>query len=439
MKTTRLKEPKRIRIKGRTFWRVEAPAPGGGRVRKTYRHLADAKNYYDKAKVAMHKFGAAAMGLDDASRADAVRALALLAPHGASLLDAARDYVTRLEAQKIGKPLDDAVKDFLEAKNDTGLSDRYRADLRLRLNRFVQQVPEATTASVGTEQINKFLQGLKLHANTANTFRRDLNTFFGWCEHTGLCQANPAAKATIFKAKAEPITTLSPEKFALMLSRSDKRIRPALVLAGFCALRQAEIARLDWPSIDLDQKVITLDAGATKTNSRRVVTMPVAAVQWLKPLAKKTGRVLSPGADSRASWDLCRLAAGFGPFKTSLLRVRKAQEKMTKAEKKALVLWPDNGLRHTAISARMALSAEDAARAFGIASDAALTITSIEAVAFQAGNSPQVIKTNYLKLMKPDIAREWFAITPSCAQRDASGPKQKHEGKKRKSPQKSRK
>jgi hypothetical protein len=33
-------------------------------------------------------------------------------------------------------------------------------------------------------------------------------------------------------------------------------------------------------------------------------------------------------------------------------------------------------------------------------------------VADEAGNSPQVIRTNYLKRMRPAAATEWFAIQP---------------------------
>lgn len=33
-------------------------------------------------------------------------------------------------------------------------------------------------------------------------------------------------------------------------------------------------------------------------------------------------------------------------------------------------------------------------------------------VADEAGNSPQVIRTNYLKRMSPAAAAEWFAISP---------------------------
>ena len=57
--------------------------------------------------------------------------------------------------------------------------------------------------------------------------------------------------------------------------------------------------------------------------------------------------------------------------------------------------WKKNALRHSFISYRVAECA-DVAR-----------------VADESGNSPAIIKTNYLKRVKPDQAKEWFAIMPA--------------------------
>ena len=56
--------------------------------------------------------------------------------------------------------------------------------------------------------------------------------------------------------------------------------------------------------------------------------------------------------------------------------------------------WKHNALRHTYISSRVAESAD------------------VSRVADEAGNSPQVIRTNYLKRLRPATAIEWFGIMP---------------------------
>lgn len=415
MKTTRLKPPRRVIIRGRTFWQVTTPAPEGGRIRKTFRSRDDARIHFERAKVAVHQFGTASMALDEKERGDAVRALALLKPYGATLLDAAKDFAARAAAREGGKPLAEAVNAFLAAQERRGMAPRYIGDLRPRLARFLAAHPEASTASITTGAINDYLDGLALHPTTRNNVRRILAVFFSWCQSARLCQSNPAKDSDIAKAPARTPGVLTPQQFAAMLESAEAIIRPAVALAGFCGLRQAEIARLDWRDVDLAERVVILDAGTTKTASRRTVQVPLAALDWLAPLAKPSGPVMVAGIESRAAWDLCRMVAGFGPFETGSPEVREATAALSASDRKALRPWPSNALRHSAISFRLALSPEDAAAAYGIAAEAAHSITGIESVAFAAGNSPQVIKAHYLRLSKPTQARSWFGVKPAAA------------------------
>ena len=59
------------------------------------------------------------------------------------------------------------------------------------------------------------------------------------------------------------------------------------------------------------------------------------------------------------------------------------------------MVWHKNGLRHSCISYRVAQCA-DVAR-----------------VADESGNSPAIIRSNYLRRVKPDLANEWFAVMPA--------------------------
>ena len=68
-----------------------------------------------RAKVQLAQFGAAAM-IDDRTRTDAARAAEVLAGTGKTLLDAARFLLEHIRRSEGGKPLGDAVADFLKAK-----------------------------------------------------------------------------------------------------------------------------------------------------------------------------------------------------------------------------------------------------------------------------------------------------------------------------------
>jgi hypothetical protein len=60
--------------------------------------------------------------------------------------------------------------------------------------------------------------------------------------------------------------------------------------------------------------------------------------------------------------------------------------------------WPDNALRHSAISYRLALMRD------------------LPRVATEAGNSPAIVQRHYAELVKPDAAKKFFAILPREAE-----------------------
>ena len=116
----------------------------------------------------------------------------------------------------------------------------------------------------------------------------------------------------------------------------------------FCGLRQAEIARLDWRAIDLASGILTVGAEIAKTSSRRTVEIPDNARAWLALYAKESGPVWPASEEARNLWNLARIEAGFGPFFSTRAAVNQAQ-----AGRDDLRPWPDNALRHSAISYRL--------------------------------------------------------------------------------------
>jgi hypothetical protein len=76
-------------------------------------------------------------------------------------------------------------------------------------------------------------------------------------------------------------------------------------------------------------------------------------------------------------------------------KINKAMPKNT--PDKDRMVWKKNGLRHSYISYRVAECA-DVAR-----------------VADESGNSPAIIRSNYLRRVKPDQAKEYFGIMPAVA------------------------
>lgn len=158
----------------------------------------------------------------------------------------------------------------------------------------------------------------------------------------------------------------------------------------FCGLRQAEIARLDWRAVDVATGIVIVGADIAKTSSRRTVAIPDNVSAWLMPYARAIGPVWPAIEEARNLWNLARIEAGFGPFFSTRAAVHAVQ-----TGRDGLRPWPDNALRHSAISYRLALT-RDLAR-----------------VALESGNSPAIIQRHYLELVKPDTAKKFFSIMPT--------------------------
>ena len=140
-----------------------------------------------------------------------------------------------------------------------------------------------------------------------------------------------------------------------------------MALQAFCGLRSAEACRIDWSAVDLAQATVTVGPRIAKTRARRVCPLPDCAIDWLKPYALQTGPVAPPSY----------------------------RQLFTQATSAACESWPVNALRHTAISAKVALT------------------KNLAQCAYESGNSPAVVQSHYNGLSAPETASAWFNVRPT--------------------------
>ena len=177
------------------------------------------------------------------------------------------------------------------------------------------------------------------------------------------------------KRKLGEISTYSADEMRRLIASADERILPMIVIGRFAGLRHAEISRLDWRDIDLEEGFIEVKAENAKTDTRRIVPLKPNLKAFLEQVEKKSGKVVSLVNTTK---QLLKTAADTADVQNEVEALE----------------WKHNALRHTYISARVAESGD------------------VPRVADESGNSPQVIRTNYLKRMRPAAAEEWFAIQP---------------------------
>jgi integrase len=94
-----------------------------------------------------------------------------------------------------------------------------------------------------------------------------------------------------------------------------------IALGLFAGLRSAELIRLDWQDVKLEDRAVVVGQHVAKKRSRRVVELCDALYAWLSLLPKLKGKVV----DAKE-------------FRDDMDELRKAA---------ALESWPHNGLRHS--------------------------------------------------------------------------------------------
>lgn len=301
-----------------------------------------------------------------------------LAEFGWTVQDAIKFALKYLRQQKNSALIQSAMDEMISLRAHSGRSHRYRLDLRVRLSRFADSFPRRTVASITAKDVDAFLAGLRnlrpgahgaVSAGTRNTFRRDLITFFSFCEKRGYCSVNEAKKTE--KARElvnKPIEILTPAQASALLASCDNETLPVVAISLFAGLRSAEVEKLDWSEIDLEGGHIEVKAEKAKTARRRLVPISPVLACWLLPFARAEGRVAPVGLRTRL--EAARERAGF--------------------EK-----WPQNALRHSFGSYRLTLC-QDAAR-----------------VALEMGNSQAMVFAHYREVVKPKDAERFWALHES--------------------------
>ncbi|MGO8839072.1 MAG: tyrosine-type recombinase/integrase [Limisphaerales bacterium] len=300
-----------------------------------------------------------------------------------STLHAAVKFYRQRHRKVTNKRVAEVTTELLQIKKARGASARYWKDLDCRLGAFAKSF-QVDIGNVTTAQIQAWLDGLNLSAQSVTNFRRVLNLLFSFAIARGYAVDNPVAGVEKVKVNGGEIEIFTPAEIQRLLAAASPAFLPCLALGAFAGLRSAEIERLEWSDIHLAEKFIVVGASKAKTASRRVVPVSDNLAAWLAPYFEMTGKVWTGGWLYKAQRD-CADAT----------EVKADAKKNIPVQKP--VKWKANGLRHSFASYRFAQTG-DAGR-----------------VAGELGNSAAVVFRHYRELVRPADAVKWFAVAPEQA------------------------
>lgn len=307
------------------------------------------------------------------------------------LLDAV-DHWTRTGAKNLpvdAPRLDEAIAQYLAWLEASPFRDATKRHWRIRMNAFKNSVANIRVSEVTPEFIEKFLATRNTSAGGKDTDKRAISRFFSWCieRPRRWTTTNPCREVKIDQGEKEPpkILSLAECKAILRAAETHKKglLVPYVAVCLFGGLRPFEAARLQWSSVNLKDNEIRLEANQTKTGRKtgrgRVVEICATLKRWLTTYE---GRDFYP-TNWRKEFDAVKVAAGFGtPDPEDKKRAK-------------LKPWPDDVLRHTAISHYFRLH-----NSYGKAAE-------------QFGNSEAIIKKHYQSRVSSEDTKNFYALAPN--------------------------
>jgi integrase len=294
------------------------------------------------------------------------------------LLEAVRFYTQNRPGELIARSVAEAVEELIEAKKNAGVAKRGIDDYKSRLRRFSAAF-KCPIRSVSTEDIQQFLNGLGVAPRTKRNFKANIVTLFDFArsrQYLPRDRKTEAEHLDTIEARATEIGIFTPTAFTILLKAADAELLPYLAIRGFAGIRDSEINRMEWKHVNWSEGLIEVPASAAKKTRgkqsharRRLVPIQPNLAQWLAPYRNSTGKICSFYNSERAAR---RLAA----------------------EKQ--IPWVHNGMRHAFGSYRVA------------------TLRNYPQVAYEMGNSVEIIKSSYDQVVTPKEAEAWFAIVPEA-------------------------
>jgi integrase len=342
------------------------------RGRKFFKTKAEAEAERLRQITTLERHGREAVGLSPGELSAVIQARKELAKHGKTIGDAATFFLDHLERiHRCNVSVADLAKEVLEAKRKDGMSATYIADLKKRLARFCVDFGERKIAGITVEELDNWLRDLECGPKSRANFRANVGVLFSYAERRRMIDSNPILRTARPKLIDRAPEIFSVDELAALLNAAATRapdVVPMLAIGAFAGLREAEIKRLAWTEIDLRRRFIEVKAAKAKTARRRIIEIQPNLREWLIRYAEMTGPVVPVNARKKVD-QVCN-AAG-------------------------LARWPQNGLRHSYASYRLAAT-HDAPR-----------------VASELGHtSPKMLYSTYRELVLPGEAKRYWLIGP---------------------------
>jgi integrase len=361
---------------GQVGFQVDLGTVEGKRKRVAFPSRPEAQTYAEQCRVAKANEGMAAFTLPTDIRLDAAKAHQFLAPHGVTILEAAKYYQKHVLAYKTAPPVREIVQRYIADSTSRNLRPRTIGDLKHRLNSFADDFGDARLSDITLDELKEWVQDEQWEMRTRVNFLTKISQLYGYALRRKWVDSNLTElidRPTVDECKPEIFTVEQAEQLLTHAHRFD--LLPFIALGLFAGLRSAEMGRLDAKDINFLEKTIRIQADVAKKRAHRNVDMQDALMAWLEP---------------------CKTNLQQGGAILDQNKFRKNKELLLEAA--GIDNWPSNGLRHSFASYHLA------------------KFCNSDNTAYQMGHrSTEILHRHYKALVAKSEAERFWNIRPALA------------------------
>jgi hypothetical protein len=373
-------------------WRVNVPASiaaSGKREQHFFASRDKAKAAAEAFRVKYQKAGTRAALIKASVAEDAMAAVAILKPWGASLTDAARYFDQAKRKAAASKPLMEATALWIVASE--GLRGRTLGGYEQTRKRLDAALADQLLAEITADELQAAVCPLGSTGAHLHGHYRNARAFWRWAAKRGWCDASVFTRLEAPRVKIEgEIAILTPESAEVLLRMAEMHYPQAVAsyaLQLFAGIRAEEITRMESKHVTTDG--IDLPASVTKKGRRRHITPSATLAAWLARYPFK------PCPNWRRVDMACRRLAGW-KVESEFLQEKRDAGEIEKLPETPRGAWPQNALRHSHASYAVAAG------------------TPLESLMFEFGHtgSANVLRQHYVGRASKKQALAFFAIRP---------------------------
>ena len=400
----------------KVYWQVAGMLPHRDakgkrlRIRKRFDSKAKAISYADDQKDRGMRYLASGetrqTRLHPHEENDAIAAIKLIQSKSpkSTLMDAALLFVNHVEKVKERINIDDAIENWITNPAFTSNSDVHQYQFTRRIKFFGKHFDgNLKIDEVTADQIEEFIHDENRDVSDKERLNQYacVHAFFGFAKKKKWVADNTCTEVAKPKPDGvDPVALSIPEvkKLMKLAEQVDAgSMVPYFALATFSAIRPSEILRLDWSKFvwDDDKPCVVIDG---KGKRRRSVELHETCIKWVKPYALKQGEVAP--ANARKLFNFIRALAGYRIAASQLEGVDKEgfDNELKGHDDTQRPEWVRDVMRHTGITYFLKERNDK------------------HYVSSWAGNSPQVIDSNYRAVdgVTASTCKQFWNILPSC-------------------------